>query len=205
MTEISTLFWDVGGVLLTNGWDWGSRRRATEHFKLDWEELQERHEQVLADFETGRLSLAEYLGRTVFYRARPFTQSEFEAFVFAESQPQPETLEMVKALAGTGKYLLGTINNESLELNLHRIERFGLRRYFTVFFSSCFVGIRKPNEAIYHLALRVTQRAPDACLFIDDRELNIESARLLGMCTIHYQAPAQLRDELQRHGVTWPG
>ncbi len=205
MTEISTLFWDVGGVLLTNGWDWGSRRRAAEHFKLDWEELQERHEQVLADFETGRLSLAEYLGRTVFYRARPFTPGEFEAFVFAESQPQPETLEMVKALAGTGKYLLGTINNESLELNLHRIERFGLRRYFTVFFSSCFVGIRKPNEAIYHLALRVTQRAPDACLFIDDRELNIESARLLGMCTIHYQAPAQLRDELQRHGVTWPG
>lgn len=199
--EISALFWDVGGVILTNGWDWGSRRRAAEHFNLDWEEMQERHEQVLADFETGRLSLAEYLGRTVFYRSRPFTLREFEAFVFAQSQPHPEAIEIVEALAGTGKYLLGVINNESLDLNLHRIERFGLRRYFTVFFSSCFVGVRKPDGAIYRLALRVTQRPPGACLFIDDRELNIESAQALDMCTIHYQSPAQLRDELRRHGV----
>jgi putative hydrolase of the HAD superfamily len=123
MVEITTLFWDVGGVILTNGWDLDIRRRAAEHFNLDWEEMQERREQVLADFEAGRLSLAEYLGRTVFYQARSFTLSEFEAFMFAQSQPHPETIEIVEALAGTGKYLLGAINNESLELNLHRIER----------------------------------------------------------------------------------
>ncbi|MCG3162537.1 MAG: hypothetical protein JMDDDDMK_03796 [Acidobacteria bacterium] len=201
MAEITTLFWDVGGVILTNGWDLNIRRRAAEHFNLDWEELQERHEQVLADFEAGRLNLADYLNRTVFYRARSFTPTEFEAFMFAQSQPHPETIAIVEALAGSGKYLVGAINNESLELNLHRIERFGLRRYFTVFFSSCFVGIRKPDVAIYRLALNVTQRSPDACLFIDDRELNLEGARLLNMLTIRYQSPAQLREELQRHGV----
>jgi putative hydrolase of the HAD superfamily len=142
------------------------------------------------------------VARTVFYQAHSFTPSEFEAFMFAQSLPHPETIEIVEALAGQGKYLLGTINNESLELNLHRIERFGLRRYFTFFFSSCFVGVRKPDEAIYRLALRVTQRRPDACIFIDDRELNLEGARLLNMRTIHYRSPAQLRDELRRHDVT---
>lgn len=201
MVEITTLFWDVGGVILTNGWDLDIRRRAAEHFNLDWAEMEERHERVLADFEAGRLSLAEYLGRTVFYQARSFTLSEFEAFMFAQSLPHPETIEIIEGLAGSGKYLLGAINNESLELNLHRIERFGLRRYFTVFFSSCFVGVRKPDEAIYRLALSVTQRRPDACLFIDDRELNLESARLLNMRTIHYQSPAQLHEDLRRHGV----
>lgn len=201
MVEITTLFWDVGGVILTNGWDLDIRRRAAEHFNLDWEEMEERHERILADFETGRLSLAEYLGQTVFYQARSFTLSEFEAFMFAQSQPHPETIEIIEALASQGKYLLGTINNESLELNLHRIERFDLRRYFTVFFSSCFVRIRKADEAIYRLALRVTQRRPEECVFIDDRELNLEGARLLNMRTIRYQSPAQLRDELRQHGV----
>jgi putative hydrolase of the HAD superfamily len=161
MSEITTLFGDVGGVILTNGWDWDNRRQAAEHFNLDGEEMQERHERVLADFETGRLSLAEYLGRTtVFYQAHSFTLSEFEAFMFAQSQPHPEAIEVVEALAGQRKYLLGTINNESLELNLYRIERFDLRRYFTVFFSPCFVEVRKPDEATYRLALRVTQRRP---------------------------------------------
>lgn len=202
MAEITTLFWDVGGVILTNGWDLDNRRQAAEHFNLDWEEMQERHEQVLADFETGRLSLEEYLGWTVFYHTRSFTIIEFKAFMLAQSQPHPETLKMLAALARSGKYLMATINNESLEMNLHRIEGFGLRQFITVFFSSCFVGIRKPDEAIYRLALRVTQRRPDACLFIDDRALNLESAQLLGMHTIHYRDPAQLWGELHRYGVT---
>ena len=113
MSEITTLFWDVGGVILTNGWDWDNRCQAAEHFNLDGQEMQERHEQVLADFETGRLCLAEYLGRTVFYQARSFTLSELEAFMFAQSQPHLETIKIVEALARQGKHLLGTINNES--------------------------------------------------------------------------------------------
>ncbi len=201
MMEITALFWDVGGVLLTNGWDRTSRYRAAQQFNLDWEDFQDRHELVIADFETGRLTLEEYLERTIFYRPRPFTREGFKAFMWAQSQPIRETLAIVERLARSGRYLLATLNNESLELNHYRIERFGLQNLFALFFSSCFLGVRKPDRAIYQIALQVTQRTPEECLFIDDRALNVECAHRLGIRTIHYQNPTQLRRELRRHGV----
>jgi len=202
MAKITVLFWDVGGVMLSNGWDRAGRRRAAEHFKLDWEEFQDRHELVSTDFETGRLTLAAYLQRTVFYCSRSFTREDFRVFLFAQSKPLPETLSIVERLAASRKYLMATLNNESLELNRYRIEQFGLRKHFTAFLSSCFLCVNKPEHTIYRLASQITQRAPDECLFIDDRALNLECAQLLGMRTIHYQNPAQLRQALQRHGVS---
>ena len=201
MAEITTLFWDVGGVLLTNGWDRAARRRAAEQFHLDWEEFENRHDLVVTDFEKGRLTLDEYLQRTVFYRSRRFSQDDFKASIFTQSQPLPEVLALVERLANSGKYLMATLNNESLELNLYRIEQFRLRDYFDAFFSSCFLGVKKPDHGIYRLASQITQRALEECLFIDDRALNLECAQLLGMRTVHYQDPAQLRRELRQHGV----
>ncbi len=201
MAEITTLFWDVGGVLLTNGWDRSARRRAAEQFHLDWEEFEDRHDLVVTDFEKGRLTLDEYLQRTVFYRARAFSQDDFTASIFTQSQPLPEVLALVERLANSGKYLMATLNNESLELNLYRIEQFRLRDYFDAFFSSCFLGVKKPERGIYRLASQITQRALEECLFIDDRTLNLECAQLLGMRTVHYQDPAQLRRQLRQHGV----
>lgn len=201
MAEITALFWDVGGVLLTNGWDRASRRRAADRFELDWEDFQDRHELLSSDFETARLSLDEYLQRTVFYRSRPFSKDEFKDFMFSQSQPQQETLAIVKDLARSNSRVMATLNNESLELNLYRIEHFRLRDYFDVFLSSCFLGVRKPERAIYHLATQITQQSPDRCLFIDDRELNLECARLMGMRTIHYENPVQLRQWLRQHGI----
>jgi putative hydrolase of the HAD superfamily len=203
--KITTLFWDVGGVLLTNGWDKASRRKACEKFALDWEEFEGRHELVAAAFETGQLALDNYLKHTIFYRPRAFTQQDFQEFMFAQSEPRPETLAIVERLAQSGKYLLATLNNESLELNLYRIDRFGLRNHFEVFFSSCFLGAKKPDEAIYRLALQLTQRPPQECVFIDDRALNVECARhWVGMHAIHYQAPHQLMGELEGLGVEIP-
>ena len=204
MVEFTTLLWDVGGVVLTDGWNQAIRRKAAERFDLDAMDFQKRHEQVEVNFETGRLSLEQYLTHTVFYRLRPFTMNQFKDYMFAQSQPHAEVLAILSRLRQSGRYLLATLNNESLELNLSRIERFGLRRYFALFFSSCFLGVRKPDAGIYRLALRVMQRDPQACLFIDDREINLETARSLGIRTIHYRSPAQLLDELQRGGVRIP-
>ncbi len=201
MAEVNGLFWDVGGVLLTNGWDRASRRRAVEEFALDWDEFESRHELVNTAFELGQLGLEDYLDRTVFYRSRAFTKQAFEDFMRAQSQPYPETLAVVDRLARSRRYLLATLNNESLELNLYRINRFGLRRHFTAFLSSCFLGVKKPDEAIYKLALQLTQLAPDESVFIDDRALNLECAARLGMRTIHYQNPAQLEQALRESGI----
>ncbi len=201
MGKVTAMFWDVGGVLLSNGWDKPSRRKAIDKFGLDAEEFEGRHELVVTAFETGQMGLEQYLDRTVFYRPRSFTQQDFKDFMFSLSRPCPETLAIVERLAQKKNYLLATLNNESLDLNLYRINRFGLRDYFEVFFSSCFLGVKKPDEAIYRLALQMTQRAPEESLFIDDRGLNLECARHCGMRTILYQDPAQLRRELQDLGI----
>lgn len=204
MAEVTTLFWDVGGVLLTNGWDTAARRRASERFGLDRDDFDERHALVSADFEEGRLRLDEYLESTVFHQPRNFSRQEFRQFMFNQSQPFPETFSILEKLAATDKYLLATLNNESYELNLYRIEQFELRRFFTVFFSSCFLGMKKPDRALYRAALHITHRAPEECVYIDDRALNLEFARQLGVRTIHFRSADQCRRELSENGVKMP-
>jgi putative hydrolase of the HAD superfamily len=201
LPEITTLFWDIGGVILTNGWDRGSRRAAATTFKFDYEEFQDRHDLSFPAFDSGHITLNEYLDRTLFYRPRSFTREEFTAFMFGQSKEHPETRAVLADTARTGKYLIGSINNEPLELNQYRIEAFYLRRDFLVFFSSCYVRSRKPEETIFRMALEVTQRPPEQCVFIDDRSLNLDCPRRLGFNVIHHQNAEQLRAELRNHGV----
>ena len=201
MSDIHAIFWDVGGVLLTNAWDHNERAQALQHFHLDQEEFQARHEMVVSSFERGKISLDEYLDRTIFYTARPFTREQFRDFMFSLSRPVTDVLAFARALADSGKYFMGTINNESRELNDYRIQKFGLREIFRVFVSSCFVGLRKPESGIYRLAIEITQINPEQCCFIDDRSLNLECAAKLGMHTIQMQTPDQLRKDLENLGV----
>jgi putative hydrolase of the HAD superfamily len=201
VSAIHAIFWDVGGVLLTNAWDHVERATALEHFGLDEGEFNSRHEMVVSSFERGEISLDEYLERTVFYSNRPFSREEFRDYMFSLSRPIPEVLAFARALADSGKYFMGTINNESRELNLYRIEKYGLRGIFRLFVSSCFVGLRKPESGIYRLAIETTQINPEECCFIDDRALNLECAAKLGMRTIQMRTLEQLRSELGKLGV----
>lgn len=189
-------------MLLTNAWDHTERRAAFSKFNLEEEEFHERHELVISSFERGKIGLDEYLNRTVFYQPRSFSREEFKDFMFSLSQPFAESLEFARSLAKSGNYLMSTLNNESLELNLFRIGKFRLKEIFTLFISSCFVGLRKPEEGIYRLALELTQRPSEECVFIDDRALNLECAAALGMHTIRMQGVPQLRQELQSLGVS---
>ncbi|HVO56580.1 MAG TPA: HAD-IA family hydrolase [Dongiaceae bacterium] len=197
MPGITTLFWDIGGVVLTNGWDRNSRKAAAEAFQFDYEEFQDRHDLSFPAFDAGQLSLNDYLDRTLFYRPRKFTREEFTAFMFAQSKEFPESRAILDACVASKRYFVGAINNEPLELNQYRIEAFHLRRSFQVFFSSCYVHSRKPEEGIFRVALAVTQRSPEECVFIDDRPLNLESPRKLGFSVIHFQNSEQLRSDLR--------
>jgi len=201
VSTIHAIFWDVGGVLLSNAWDHTQRMAALARFHLDENDFQARHEMVVSSFEQGKISLDEYLDRTVFYRDRPFTRDAFREYMFSLSQPMPDVLAFARSLAESGMYFMGTINNESRELNLYRIEKFGLREIFRLFVSSCFVGLRKPESGIYRLAIEITQFNPDECCFIDDRALNLECAAKMGMRTIQMQTLEQLRGELGKLGV----
>ncbi len=199
MGEIRALFWDVGGVFLSNAWDHVERDLAIAHFQLDKVEFEARHKELVPAFEEGRLSLDDYLERSVFYQPRIFTREEFKRFMFSLSKPKPAVLEIARGLSF--KYFTATINNESRELNQYRIQTFGLADFCEVFVSSCFVAMRKPDERIYRLAIDLIQHAPEECCFIDDRPGNIEVAVKVGMKTVLMQDPAQLRRDLLGVGV----
>lgn len=202
MPAIRAIFWDVGGVLLTNAWDHTERSEALKRFDLDDKEFHGRHEMVVSSFERGKITLDEYLDRTVFYRPRPFSHEAFREYMLSLSQPLPSMLQFAQSLADSGKYLMATINNESRELNYYRMEKFGLRKIFRLFFSSCFVGLRKPERDIYRLALETTQVPAEECCFIDDRALNLECAAQLGMHTIQMNTREQLQLDLGKIGVS---
>jgi putative hydrolase of the HAD superfamily len=201
VAEPTALFFDIGGVILSNGWDRGARRRAIEKFGLDEEEFASRHEMVVDAWEMGQITMEEYLRRTVFYRRRPFTRDEFESFLFSQSHEHHEALDAVKRFSASNRWLVAALNNESSELNEHRIKKFKLRELFSIFLSSCFLGVRKPDEKIYQLALRITQRSPAESVFIDDRSINLEAAERVGMRTVLYKDPQQLTADLGRLGV----
>jgi putative hydrolase of the HAD superfamily len=201
MSKVTAIFCDIGGVILTNGWDLAARREAAAKFTLDAVDFEERHELANPSFEVGRATLDQYLERTVFYCKRTFSPEDFKSFMYSRSSELPEGRAFVDRLAKSKNFLTAAINNEGAEINDYRIERFALRRTFASFFSSCYVGMRKPNAPIYELALKVTQRSPEECIFVDDRAVNAETAQKVGMGAIVYKDPRQLAQELSARGI----
>jgi putative hydrolase of the HAD superfamily len=198
---VDLVLFDIGGVLGSNGWDREQRAAAVERFGLDPEDFQYRHEETIGAFESGDITLDEYLEVTVFCSARDFTQQAFKDFMFAQSEPWPDSIAVARELGESGRVRLATLNNESEALNVHRIAAFGLAAIFPVFFSSCWLGVRKPTHKIYARALGMSQTAPERTLFIDDRLQNLTPAAGLGMRTIHFQSATQLRRELGALGL----
>lgn len=184
---IEVLLFDVGGVLLTNGWDRYARRRASDRFGFDPVDYDDRHDAVADELDEGRLSLDQYLDRTIFCQPRDFSREKMVAFMREQSQPHPETLALARRLAASGRYLMATLNNESTELNRYRIDTFGLAEIFSLFFSSCYLGVRKPDARVFEIALGVTQCGPKQCLFVDDRPYNVEAAREAGLYAVQHR------------------
>jgi len=201
MPKISAVFSDVGGVLLTNGWDRGQRARMVNQLGLDGADFEDRHHMVSAALDAGQITLDQYLDRTVFYRPRPFTKDQVRNFMYAQSAALPGSLALMARIAASQRVFLATLNNESRELNLHRIETFGLRQYFPVFFTSCYLGVSKPHLEIYRMALDLSQRQADECVFIDDRPLNLEAASQLGLHTLQFRSAEQLENDLHQLGL----
>ncbi|MEO6568471.1 MAG: HAD family phosphatase [Opitutaceae bacterium] len=198
---IKTLFVDIGGVLLTNGWDQQSRRSAVKRFQLDWEEMEERHQLNFDTFEQGKLTLKDYLRRVVFYRPRKFTRTQFRRFMFEQSQPFPEMLGLVRELKGRHGLKVIVVSNEGRELNAHRIRSFKLAEFVDAFVSSCFVGLRKPDADIFHLALDLSQAPPEEIVFLENTPLFVEVAAELGIRGIVHTDYRSTRAKLEALGL----
>lgn len=197
---IKALFWDIGGVLLTNGWDREQRADVISRFGLDAGDFTERHKLAVPELELGRLTLDDYLSQVVFYAPRDFSREDFRAAMEAESQPHAGTLALARDLAG--RWRMYALNNEGHDLNEYRVRTYSLHDFLLGFFTSCYLGVMKPNPAIYRLGLRLAQVQPAEAVMIDDRLQNVEAARSVGMRAVQYVDAAQLREELARLGVT---
>lgn len=183
---IRAVFFDVGGVLLTNGWDHEMRGRAAQRFRLDADEMSERHHLTFDTYEVGKLSLDEYLNRVVFYQPRAFTRDEFKSFMFAQSQPYQDMLELVRTLRSANDVRIGVVSNEGRELMEHRIRTFRLVDYVDFFVVSAFVHFRKPDADIFWVALDTAQIPAGQIAYVEDREMFVDVANTLGIRGIHH-------------------
>ena len=201
MSAINQVLFDIGGVLGSNGWDREQRAVAVEKFALDGEDFQYRHEETVGAFESGQISLDEYLDVTVFWQPRAFSRDDFKRFMFSLSTPWADSLDVVRRLrqrtrGRPTRVRMATLNNESRELNEYRIRYFGLCELFDVFFSSCWLGVRKPTRQIYERVLGMTQADPASSVFVDDREQNLAPARAPGKQTIRFTSADKLSRSL---------
>ena len=198
---VTALFLDIGGVLLSNGWDRHMRLSAAEKFELDYEEMNERHHLTFDAFEKGHLSLADYLDRVIFYRERHFSRKEFTTYMFAQSRPHPEMIELIRGLKHRHRLKTVAVSNEGRELTEHRIDRFSLEEVIDFFVSSCFVQRRKPDPEIYRMALDMAQVSPQQVIYVDDREMFVTVAHKLGIRGIHHSDIETTRQALADHGL----
>jgi len=198
---VTALFLDIGGVMLTNGWDRKARAAAAQQFGLDLDELTDRHRMTFDTYESGKLDLEEYLSRVIFYEERPFTKQQFRDFMFAKSEAYPDMIQLVRDLKVKYGLKIAVVNNEGRELNQHRIQRFKLYEFVDFFISSCFVHFRKPDADIWRVALDIAQVPLENVVYIDDRPMFVEVAVGLGLRGIAHKKYEQTRDQLAALGL----
>ncbi|HET6490385.1 MAG TPA: HAD-IA family hydrolase, partial [Syntrophales bacterium] len=199
--RVTTLFLDIGNVILTNGWDRTMRMNAAESFALDCDEMNERHHLTFDTYEEGKLSLDEYLDRVVFYETRPFTREDFKDFMYAQSKPFPEMINLICRLKVRYHLKVAVVSNEGRELTEYRIAKFRLADFIDFFISSCFVHYRKPDADIYRIALDIAQVAPDCVAYVEDRPMFVDVAQGLGIRGIVHKTFESTRDALAAMGL----
>jgi putative hydrolase of the HAD superfamily len=197
MFPFDVILFDIGGVLLTNGWDHKERSTVAEQFKLDRDALESRHAKAFEAWERGELSRDEYLDAVIFYEPRSFSREEFFAAMCAQSKELPNgALCILKELAASDKCRIGALNNEARETHEFRANEFGLHKLFNYTFTSCYMGLRKPDSKIYLRSLGILGDTPERSLFIDDRLENLAAAAAVGMNAIRFTGEADLRHQL---------
>ncbi len=197
--KITTLFLDIGGVLLTNGWDHTGRQNAIERFKLSAEEMNERHHLTFDTYESGKLSLDEYLNRVVFYEKRKFTKTEFILFMYSQTKPIEGSIDFFKKLKNRNRLKVVAVSNEGRELTEYRVKKYRLDKLFDTFVSSCFVHFRKPDIDIYKVACDVSCTSPEQALCIDDRLMFIQVAKSIGIRGLHFQGLDSAKKTLMKN------
>jgi putative hydrolase of the HAD superfamily len=185
--RVTTLFLDIGGVFLTDGWGQRSRALAAVKFGFPYGEISRRHDMTFGTYEEGKITLEEYLQRVVFYKERPFTVDAFREFLFAQSQALPNMLDFIRRIKLHYRLKTVAVSNEGRELNAYRIQTFGLNDIIDFYCSSCYVGLRKPDADIFRLALDMSQTRAAEVVYLENTEMFVDVARGLGIHSIFHR------------------
>jgi putative hydrolase of the HAD superfamily len=192
------ILFDVGGVMLTNGWDHVERAAVLKHFSLDRTAFEARHEKPYDALERDTIDMYAYLETTIFHEPRTFTPDDFIAVMKSQSVPIPSNaMGVLREISTSCKFLVGVLNNESRLLHEYRMEKYGLEPYLEIQLSSCYLGMRKPDADIYRRAIDIVGRPANRILFIDDRAANAQAARDAGMQAIQFLGEDQLRAQFR--------
>ena len=123
----------------------------------------------------------------------------FKEIYFEALQPNAEMIELMRELQETG-YRMAMLTNNVREWEPLWRAMLPVDEIFETVVDSGFVGCRKPESRIYELTLERIAAPAEACLFVDDVEVNIEGARRAGMSAVHFrdneQAIAEIRAAL---------
>lgn len=200
-TPISTLFVDIGGVLLTDGWGEASRKAAAREFHLDFAETEARHAIMFETYELGKIDLDEYLRRMVFYEERPFSPRQFREFMYAQSQPYPNMISLIDGIKKKYGLKVVVVSNEARALNDYRIDKYQLGALVDVFVSSCLVHLRKPDADIFRLAIDLAHVRVDQVLYIENTPMFVQIAEQLGIKSILHADFSATREMLSSSGL----
>lgn len=200
--KITTLFTDIGGVLLTNGWDRKARAEAAQLFKLELVEMEERHHLTFDTYEVGKITLDEYLDRLVFYEDRDYSKDDFKEFMVSKSLPYNDMIKLICDLKKKYNLKVAVISNEGRELNQYRISTFRLNEFVDFFISSSFVHFRKPDADIFKVAIDISQSDVETSVYIDDRMLFVQIAEGLGLKGIYHTDYQDTKKKLEDFGLS---
>ena len=197
----SALFVDIGGVLLSDGWGRVQRERAIAEFGLDAGDFGERHHQVWDSYQMGKRSLDEYFERVLFYRPQAVSRATLKKFMFAQSTPCADMLELISKVKAQYDLKVVVVSNEGRELNAHRIRRFRLDELADVFVSSCYVQMLKPDPGMFRLAIDLAQVSPSEVVYLENTAMFVDVARELGIKALWHKTFAETRAALAQLGL----
>jgi putative hydrolase of the HAD superfamily len=149
--------------------------------------------------ERGEIAETEFWSRLDRHVGGEFDLDRLRALFFERLERNPPMIELVRELRGGGIRAALLTNNVREWEPLWRSKLPEIDELFEVVVDSAFVGVRKPDPEIYSLTLeRLGGVEPERCVFVDDLDVNCDTARDLGMTAVRYESPDQAIPEIRR-------
>ncbi len=159
---------------------------------------EEHGEHPLFALERGEITEAEFRTRIESHLDGGFDLARLNELFLERLEPNRVMIDFVRELRGRGVRAALLTNNVREWEPLWRGKLPEIDELFEVVVDSAFVGMRKPDPAIYALTLeRLGGVAPERCVFVDDLDVNCETASALGMAAVRFESAAQAIPEVE--------